>query len=75
MPRSAQAEANGIILRNLANLSDSEIKDWGKACEASLVYYEFRDTRLNLTLPQGTEVGTPSYTKKDGTSVLWRGLF
>jgi hypothetical protein len=70
-----KAEANGIILRNLATLSASEIRDWGKACEASLVYYEFKNTRLELTLPQGTQLGTPSYSKRDGTPVAWRGLF
>jgi hypothetical protein len=43
-----KAEAKGIILRNLATLSAPEIRDWGKACEASLVYYEFRNTRLEL---------------------------
>ena len=70
-----KAEAYGINLRNLATLSALEIRDWGKACEASLVYYEFRNTRLNLTLPQGTQLGTPSYLKRDGTPVVWRGLF
>jgi hypothetical protein len=70
-----KAEANGIILRNLATLSAPEISHWGKACEASLVYYEFRKTRLNLTLPRGTQVDTPSYSKKDGAPVRWRGLF
>jgi hypothetical protein len=70
-----KAEANGIILRNLATLSVSEIRDWGKACEASLIYYEFENTRLDLTLPQGTQLGTPSYSKRDGTPIVWRGLF
>ncbi len=70
-----KAEANGIILRNLATLSASEIRDWGKVCEASLVYYEFRNTRLSLTLPPGTQLGTPNYLKRDGTPVAWRGLF
>jgi Restriction endonuclease len=70
-----KAEAKGIILRNLATLSAPEIRDWGKACEASLVYYEFRNTRLELTLPRGTQLGTPSYLKRDGTPIVWRGLF
>jgi hypothetical protein len=43
-----KADANGIILRNLATLSAHEIRDWGKACEVSLVYYEFKNTRLGL---------------------------
>ncbi len=50
-----KARELGIIVRNLATVSDEEIKSWGAMAPVDLVFYEFRDMQVTIMLPGPVE--------------------
>lgn len=47
-----KAHRRGIIARDLASLSAEEINAWGAVTPVMLIFYEFRDMEVTITLPE-----------------------
>ena len=43
-----KAEKYGVILRDLKDLSDAEIKSWGRSVEIAIYFYRYKDFKLTL---------------------------
>ena len=69
-----KADAQGIVLRNLATISAEEVQQWGRATDARLVYYEFDDTVVTFTVPKDRCEGSHKIAKSDTAPFPLRGL-
>jgi hypothetical protein len=70
-----KANRFGIILRSIYNLSEPEIRNWGKETLVKVIYYEFTDTILTIRSPR-TALKLPiALLNEDGTPIQWRSLF
>ena len=67
-----------IALRSLQKLSDEEIRIWGQATSAKVIFYEFTKIVIAFTLPPvpQEELRKPrTVTNEDGSPVNWRAVF
>jgi Restriction endonuclease len=65
-----------IPLRTLQQLTDEEIRIWGRATSVRVIFYEFTDTIISFAFPPLPDGGLPypiTITKDDGSPVNWRG--
>jgi hypothetical protein len=70
-----KANRFGIILRSIYNLSETEIRNWGKEKIVKVIFYEFTDTVLTIKLPRTALTFSMTVQNENGTPVEWRSLF
>jgi hypothetical protein len=72
----AKATRHGVILRDLAELSEEEVRGWGATRKVCLVFCQFSDASLTITMPPGfVPCSTPTIADASGGAVNWRPLF
>lgn len=61
-----KAQRLGVILRDFDSLSPEEIRTWGELSTLTLIFYEFRDVEVTITMPipyresDGLKITTPT---------------
>jgi hypothetical protein len=74
-----KAKRYGVILRDIAALSEEEIRNWGRKRKLTINYCEFSQVRCTIKMAGGgPESARPSVTASDGAPVrplMWRLLF
>jgi hypothetical protein len=72
----AKATSFGIFLRDLATLTDTEIQTWGALRKVGIVFCEFGDATLLLTMPHGFRPNSPySLADANGQPPIWLQLY
>lgn len=77
--KTAQEKANryGIILRDFADLSQEEIRNWGRKWKLTVNYCEFSAVNCLLRMDTSRPASPPTVTGLDGRSLnplMWRML-
>ena len=71
-----KAKTLGVILRDLQNLTEEEIKNWGRETLVTLSFIKFMDVEIefsiNKTIPN---INSVRITDPDGKEINWRVFF
>ena len=67
-----KARELGVIVRNLATVSDEEIRNWGVLTPVDLVFYEFRDMQVTIMLPGPVETSDLVIANEKGDPIAER---
>jgi hypothetical protein len=66
-----KASALGVFVRDLANLTPEEIRDWGKGTRAYLEYVQFGRSEINLVVPVTTIASVTGQMFSHGNGDPW----
>ena len=69
-----KARRAGVMARDLAAVSAEEIKNWGATAPVTLVYFEFRDMEMTITLPRPIPTDDLVVTNNQGEPLSAREL-
>lgn len=64
----------GILLRDLNELSEAEVKAWGTSSARSIVSFRYKPLTIHIPGPIIRNDGDPSFTDVEGEPISWRHM-